>query len=574
MKITPAVLASVLAAFLATSFAGAIQAQVAKDQVDARPLPHLVKQDGRFALFVDDAPYLMLGAQVENTASWPAMLPKVWPAMEYLHVNTVEMPVYWEQFEPQPGKYDYTMVDSLLKEARQHEVRLVLLWFGTYKDGSQHYMPEWMKLDLVRYPHMVDRDGQAVDSPSPFAAASLDADKSAFAALMQRLKETDPQRTVIMVQVENEAGSWDSVRDFSPAAQKLFDAPVPPEILSAMRVKTDSPSPNWQQAFGLDADEYFHAWSVAKYVGQVAAAGKAVYPLPMYANAALRDPLHPGAPGRPGVPDNYESGGPTDNVLSIWKVAAPALDLLAPDNYQTDPDAYLKVLELYHRDDNALFLPETGRPFNARFFFSVLGYQAIGFSPSGSNTEGEFPLTEASKAREEFLEPWAKNYRLIGPMQREIARLNFEGKLQAVAEEKGKAMQTMPFGSWKAEVSYGPRRGGASAAEVKAEPRGRALVAQLSENQFLVTGYYCRVDFRPAGSEQQRKSGQIVDGSGQNPSALIDGKWQHRLFLRVEEGRYENGVFKFLRIWNGDETDWGLRFDEEPVVLRVTLATY
>jgi hypothetical protein len=132
----------------------------------------------------------------------------------------------------------------------------------------------------------------------------------------------------------------------------------------------------------------------------------------------------------------------------------------------------------------------------------------------------------------------------------------------------------MPFGSWKAEVSYEPRRRVAPTAVVNHEPKGRVLVAQLAENQFLVTGYYCRVDFRPAGTEQQRKSGQIVEGTGQNPSALIDGKWQHRLFLRVEEGRYENGVFKFLRVWNGDETDWGLRFDEEPVVLRVTLATY
>jgi hypothetical protein len=569
MKMTSAL----LAALSATLVVATIHAQV-QTQVKERPLPRLAHKDGRYALMVDDAPYLVLAAQVRNSSAWPSRLPKLWPVLEYMHVNTVETPVYWEQTEPKPGQYDFTLVDMLLNEARQHKVHLVLLWFATWKNGSQHYMPEWMKLAPERYPHMIGQNGEAVDSPSPHASASLEADKSAFAALMRHLKEADPQRTVIMVQVENEPGSWGSVRDFSPAAQKLFEAPAPSELLKALHVQTATASPNWQEAFGADADEYFHAWSVAKYVGQVAAAGKAVYPLPMYANAALRDPLHPGAPGRPGVPDNYESGGPTDNVLSIWKVAAPALDLLAPDNYQTDPDAYLKVLELYHRDDNALFLPETGRPFNARFFFSVLGYQAIGFSPSGGNTEGEFPLTEASKAREEFLEPWAKNYRLIGPMQREIARLNFEGKLQAVAEEKGKAMQTMPFGSWKAEVSYGPRRGGASAAEVKAEPRGRALVAQLSENQFLVTGYYCRVDFRPAGTEQQRKSGQIVEGSGQNPSALIDGKWQHRLFLRVEEGRYENGVFKFLRIWNGDETDWGLRFDEEPVVLRVTLATY
>jgi hypothetical protein len=360
---------------------------------------------------------------------------------------------------------------------------------------------------------------------------------------MRHLKAADPQRTVIMVQVENEAGTWGHVRDYSPTAQKLFAAPVPTEVLSAMQVKAASPSPNWQEAFGPEAEVCFHAWSVAKYVGQVAAAGKAVYPLPLYANAALRNPLKPGAPG------SYESGGPTDNVLAIWKVAAPALDILAPDIYQHDAAAYLKVLELYHRDDNPLFVPETAGAANARFFFLALGHQTIGFSPFGMDyTPDRDDAARSSKPRDEFLTPWAMNYRLIGPMQREIARLNFEGKLQATAEEKGKVMDTLSFGLWDAEVWYGATRN--HPAVGNPEPTGRILVAQLKDSQFLVTGFFCRVDFRPAGAEQ------------------------HRQFLRVEEGSYENGAFKFLRIWNGDETDLGLNFVGEPVVLRVSLATY
>ena len=511
-------------------------------QTKERPIPRVVKKDGRFALLVDDAPYLILGAQTHNSSDWPAMLPKVWAAMEYLNVNTVEIPVYWEQFEARRGQYDYTAIDTLLTQARQHRLRLVLLWFGTWKNGSQHYMPEWMKLAPERYPHVVGKDGRAVDSPSPYATASLDADKRAFSALMRHLKANDPQRTVILVQVENEPGTWGSLRDYSPEAQKLFAAPVPPEILSAMQVKAVEPSPNWQEAFGGEAEVNFHAWSVAKYVGQVAAAGKAAYALPLYANAALRDPLKPGAPG------SYESGGPTDNVLPIWKVAAPALDILAPDIYQDDPAAYLKVLELYNRDDNPLFVPETGGAANARFFFAALGLQAIGYSPFGMDSTGDRDTPEANRAREEFLKPWAMNYRLIGPMQREIAQLNFEGKLQAVAEEKGKVSQTLPFGAWNAVVSYGASRNNRAAGNPA--PVGRVLVAQLKDNQFLVAGYFCRVDFRPAGAGQQRQ------------------------FLRVEEGTYQDGVFKFLRIWNGDETDWGLNFGAEPVVLRVSLATY
>jgi hypothetical protein len=522
---------AVLAAFLAASVVATLPAQVKES-----PIPRLVKKDGRYALMVDGAPYLMLGAQTHNSSAWPAMLPKVWTAMEFLHVNTMETPVYWEQFEPKPGQYDHSVIDALLAGARQHHVRLVLLWFGTWKNGSQHYTPEWMKLAPERYPHLIDKNGHAADSPTPFAAATLEADKKAFTAFMQYLKEADAQRTVIMVQVENEPGTWGPVRDYSPAAQKLFEAPVPAEVLTAMQVKPASSTATWQEAFGGEAEVCFHAWAVAKYVGQVAAAGKAVYPLPLYANAALRDPIKPGAPG------TYESGGPTDNVIPIWKVMAPALDVVAPDIYMNDEAPYLKVLELYHRDDNALFVPETGGPaVNARFFFTALGLQAIGYSPFGMDYTNPRNTPES-------LAPWALNYKLIAPMQRQIARLNFEGKLQAVAEKQGEASEILKFGAWNAMVSWGNARG--ERTERNAEPTGRILVAQLKENQFLVAGFHTRVDFRPAEA----------------------GKF--RQFLKVEEGVYENGVFKFLRIWNGDETDWGLNFGAEPLVLRVSVATY
>jgi beta-galactosidase GanA len=510
-------------------------------QVKESPIPRLVQKDGRYALFVDGAPFLMLGAQVHNSSAWPEVLPKVWPAMEYLHVNTVEAPVYWEQFEPRQGQFDYSVVDTLLAQAREHRLRLVILWFGTWKNGSQHYMPEWMKLAPERYPHMVDKNGRPVDSPSPYAAASLEADKRAFTAFMSHLKAADPQRTVLLVQVENEAGTWQMQRDYSPEAQRLFEAPVPADVVKAMGAHPASPNASWQEVFGPEAEVCFHAWSVARYIQQVAAAGKAAYPLPLYANAALRDPIKPGAPG------TYESGGPTDNVIPIWKVAAPALDIVAPDIYMSDSTPYLKVLELYHRGDNALFVPETGGNNGvARFFFSALGLQAIGYSPFGMDyTENR---RGPNAKPEDALEPWAQNYRLIGPMMRQIARLNFEGKLQAVAEEKGKPTQTLAFGPWNAIVSYGASQD--RPAPGNPDPVGRALVAQLADNQFLVTGFHGRVDFRPADAAKQRQ------------------------FLRVEEGAYENGVFKPVRIWNGDETDWGLNFGASPVVLRVSVATY
>jgi hypothetical protein len=529
------------------------------------PVPRIVERDGRFALLVDGAPYLMLGAQSNNSSDWPGTLDKVWPAIEYLHANTLETPIYWEQFEPEPGRFDYSQIDLILKQARAHHAHLVLLWFGTWKNGSQHYMPEWMKLKPEIYTHVRNKEGELVDSPSPFAQAALEADKRAFTEFMKHLKEVDAERTVLMVQVENETGTWGAERDYSPEAEKLFAGPVPAEVLKAMGKAAGSAS--WRDAFGAEADVNFHAWAVAKYVEEIAAAGKAVYPLPLYVNAALRDPFK-------GAPGTYESGGPTDNVLAIWKAEAPAIDVLAPDIYLPDTASYLKVLELYHRADNALFVPETlGSKSAARFMFSALGLQAIGYSPFGLDyTRTMRPQGGEPVSKDAFLDPTAENYELIGPMMRDVARLNFEGKLQATAEVEGEATQTLHFGDWDAVVSYGGGRGGM--AKGNAEPLGRALVAQLKENQFLVAGYFCRVDFRPAGTEAQRKAGHIVNGSGQIPSAQIDGKWVHRQFLKVEEGTYENGVFKFGRILNGDQTDWGVGLGAEPVVVRVSVGTY
>ena len=320
---------------------------VLRAQEKEHPIPRLVTKDGRHALLVDGEPYLILGGQSDNSSTWPKMLPGVWQVIEEMNANTLEIPVYWEQIEPEEGTYDFSMVDLLLEQAREREVRLVLLWFATWKNGSNHYMPVWMKRQPKKYPNVVGKDGKPVDSPSPHALATREADAKAFAALMRHLKEADPQHTVIMVQVENEPGTWGSVRDYSEEAERLFRQPVPeallkPEVLKALGVDAHSKG-TWSEVFGERADEYFHAWSVASYIEYVAAAGRAVYPLPMYVNVALRWPF-----GNPPA-TNYESGGPTDNVIPIWKAAAPSLCLLAPDIYLQGDEPVLKVIELYAR---------------------------------------------------------------------------------------------------------------------------------------------------------------------------------------------------------------------------------
>jgi beta-galactosidase GanA len=513
-------------------------------QTNESTLPHLIQKDGHHALIVDGTPFLILGAQCNNSSAWPSTLPKVWSAVEAAQVNTLEIPVYWEQFEPEQGKFDYSLVDQILGGARDHKVRLLFLWFATWKNGSSHYLPMWMKRQPELCPRIIGKTGRRIDSPSPHAPALLEADSRAFRAFMHHLKEADPQHTVIMVQVENEPGSWDTVRDYSPAAQKLFTAPVPAELLKALGKESRAGS-DWAAVFGRDADEFFQAWSVAHYIGQVAAAGKAEYPLPLYCNAALRDPLT-----QP-VASSYESGGPTDNVLDIWKTAAPAVDVLAPDIYMGDSAHYLKVMELYNRPDNALFIPETiGSPTGTRYCYAALARGAIGWAPFGIDSPHR---TFEATPGDPTLNPIAINCRVLNPMMRELAQLAFEGRLQAAVEEKDEYQQTLPLGRWQAVVTFGPPTGGYGRnPKGNPEPVGRMLVAPLGENEFLVTGYMCRVDFKIA---------EAAAGA-------------QREFLRVEEGSYDGGVFRPTRIWNGDETDWGLNFGSAPQVLRVQLATY
>ncbi|WRL51097.1 DUF5597 domain-containing protein [Luteimonas sp. R10] len=509
------------------------------------PIPKLVTENGRHALLVDGEPFLILGAQVNNSSNYPAALDKVWPAIDVLEPNTVMVPIAWEQVEPVEGEFDFSFVDTLLAQARERELRLVLLWFATWKNNGPNYAPAWVKLDNDRFPRVITADGKTLNSLSPLAASTLGADTKAFVQLMRHLKRADPQRTVIMVQPQNEPGTYGAPRDFSPMAQRAFDGPVPDALVKGL----DRQPGTWREVFGNDADEFFHAWHVAHYIDQVAAAGKAEYPLPMYVNGALRDPFDPGLPGQ------YESGGPTDNVLDIYKLAAPHIDLLAPDIYMREYEKYTTVLDRYSRPDNALFVAETGNdtPY-ARFFFSVLGQQAIGWSPFGIDYTGysNWPLG-AKCLDEETLAPFALNYDLVRPAARVLAKLSFEGKVHGTAEQDGEPVQQLELNDrWNAVITYGvPQFWFQGEPPGNPEPMGAALIAELGPDEFLVTGYHARVTIVPADETV------------------------NMIYERVEEGTYDgDGQWRFQRVWNGDQTDYGLNFSSAVQLLRVELAEW
>jgi beta-galactosidase GanA len=516
-------------------------------------LPRIDKRGAHPTLIVDGAPYLMLAAQVNNSSAWAASMPAVWPAMETLGVNTVEAPVYWETLEPTEGQFDYGQVDMLLEQARVHHVHLVLLWFGTWKNGSPGYAPAWVKADQKRFPLATNAEGKQFFSLSPFGEQTLAADTKAFTALMQHLKEADAQHTVILLQVENETGMWGNTRDHSAAAEKAFTQTVPAGVMRAMG-KTGGG--DWQAVFGKDADEYFYAWAIARYVNHVAAAGKSVDPLPMYVNAALRDPLHDGGPG------SFESGAPVYDALPLWHAMTPAIDAIAPDIYMPGYADYTAVMQQYALGWNPFFIPETGNStVFAHYFFAALGKGAFGWSPFGMDETGyaNYPLG-AAKIDDEALAPFALNYAIVKPMMRELAQWNGEDRVRGAAESPEVHSQTLTFADvdgkpaeWTATVSYGlPSFYTNKPAPGNAQPEGEALVVELGPDAFLVTGVHCRVDF----------------------NSVAKGAKQQRMWLSVEEGQYVDGTWKGSRLWNGDQTDYGLNFTGMPQVLRVKLTRF
>jgi hypothetical protein len=380
---------------------------------------------------------------------------------------------------------------------------------------------------------------------SPNSRNTLEADKAAFTALMRHLKQIDAeQRTVLMIQVENESGNIGSVRDNSPESNQEFAGAVPADLLAA----TNKQPGSWSQVFGSDADEIFQVYHQAKYINAIAAAGKAEFAIPCYINVWIDAPaaeLPQRQVDNPGIA--YPSGGAVQKMVGLWRKLAPAIDMIGPDIYVDNSAFYRELIKTYHRPDNPLWIPETGRDDSyGKYFFYALGEGAIGFSPFGVDQSGWNILGD---------QPWkahANNFALIGPMSSEIARLEFEGKLKTAVEEPGQTAQELDFGGWQATVAFGfPQPDGHPAPGTK-DAHAAALVAQLGPDEFLVTGVDASVSFHLPGKLP----------------------WIRSQIVSAELGAYENGVWKPLRLLNGDETDRGLRFHQGTEVVRVLMGRF
>lgn len=463
----------------------------------AEEIPRLARRGDATQLLVDGKPFLILGGELGNsTASSLPYLEKQWPTLKALNLNTVLAPVQWDQIEPVEGRFDFTVIDGVIAQARAHDTRLVLLWFGSWKNSMSTYVPAWVKRDGRRFPLARSADGKVQEILSPAVPATMAADAKAFAALMTHLKVIDgDKRTVLMIQVENEIGMLPSARDHSAAAEADFQKPVPAAVLKATG-KTETG--RWERVFGPgDAtDELYQAWTYGRFVEAVAGAGQKAYPLPMYVNAALN---------RPGVaPGGYPSAGPLPHLYDVWKAAAPSV-FQAPDIYYPD---FTRWAALYDRPGNPVFAPEADQagkaeaPANAFWLFGQ--HDAIGFSPFSIESVGDpagNPLSGAYALLGE-LTPVILAHQGQGAMRGFRPPVGYDGTVDA-------APQTATMGDWTMKVSFvdpwTPK-------DKQLFAGHGGLVIQLAADEFLVAGSGITLTFGEGVGLERVREGRYVDG--------------------------------------------------------------
>jgi beta-galactosidase GanA len=518
---------------LSAGLISAVPAAAAKaPPVQGADIPHLADHGTTKQLVVDGKPFLVLAGELSNSsASSLDYLATTWPTLKAAGLNTVVAPVEWDQIEPAQGKYDFTVVDGMLKQARQNNMHLVLLWFGAWKNSMSTYAPSFIKHDYATYSKAQDDKHQPQDILSPFDPDTLKADQTAFAALLTHLKQTDTAHTVIMVQVENEIGMLPVVRDYSPQAEAAFNGPVPAELIAYLKAHHDTLHPyvrglweahgtkdagTWAEVFGttIEAQEVFQAWYFARFADQLTQAGKAAYPLPMYVNVALN------RPGR--APGQYPSAGPLPHLFDVWKAAGPDIDLIAIDMYFPN---YAEWADKFKRPDNPFFTPESnqaGRPdAGANAFYSFGQLDGISFSPFAIDKltpANSGSLTQAYDVLKQ-LTPEILAAQGTGKMRGFRSRVSYDG----IADE---SPQTFVLGGYRFTVNFVEPF---VAKDTQTVANNGGLIIQTGDNSFIVAGQGITVTFEDADARMAVGIEQIVEGK------YVDGVWKPGRWLNGDE---------------------------------------
>lgn len=510
---------------------------------------------------VDGKPYFSIGGQLNNSSTYHREdCVRAYDAALEMGMNTVAAPIYWELLEPECGTYCFDQVEMVISEAEKKGLKLVLLWFGTWKNGTSRFIPEWMKLDGETYRTCMKKGGVKSYILSPICKTTMEKDAQAFSALMSYVEKRNTNGTVLCVQVENEPGFLGTVRDYSPEAEAAYQAEVPEELTSWVKTLNagkvyeswqaagGKEEGNWKEFFGHDAQEMFSAWLVSRYVDYVAAAGKAVSKLPLYANVWLREQKL----RRPGL--DYPSGGAVSTTLDLWKKFAPHLDCIAPDIYIQDRLGYLEQCEIYKRPDNILYIPESGAgETNSRYLFEAIEKYEL--------TSLHVFAIDSIYDGAGNLKPNAAEFKdtvtVLTSLKPLLEKYQGDGKFYAVAKYEGMATQYLDFGDYIARACFYTMTGDTHMVHLDShhnafeyvDQQGYGLIVYLGNGEFYVAGKGFRLElFKKEDMDEMNDALWTEFPAGRNLP-----------YLRVDEGRMnDDGVFEVTRRRNGDETDFGI----------------
>ena len=502
----------------------------------------------------------ILGGELSNSAATSIEdIDRVMPRMRALGLNTVLVPVYWELTEPEEGRFDFSLVDRLLTAAREQQLRVVVLWFGAWKNSMSCYAPGWFKTDTRRFPRAMTAGGRQLEMASVFSRQVLEADLKAFSALMRHLADRDRGHgTVAMVQIENEVGMLESARDHSPAADSAYRQPMPAAISKICAVEAGT---TWEQAYGDDpyGQERFMAYHYARYIEQLAKAARAVSDVPLYVNAAMNS--------RGRKPGEYPSAGPLAHLYPIWHTAAPTLDLLAPDIYDT---GYRQWAAQYDLPGNPLFVPESRCCENSgvRALYTFGEHHAVGFSPFAIDQASETGTRSVTEAYRLLRQLYANAdvRSALSPQPADRRRswgflFDQEDKERSVADAPDSVVITARH---YYTLPWYPR-----ASDGSTWPEGGALLVRLARYDYLLAGSGIVVDFKTPGELSVDEARQLGE-DGFTLAATAAGRQQPaagrttspavtRLgLLSVDEVSVgPDGDIRYLRRHNGDQTHQG-----------------
>lgn len=504
----------------------------------------------------DGRPFMPIGVQTHNSSSGTGLVDASLRVLKQFGGNTLEAPVYWNAVEPEEGQYDFTLVRDVIDRVRKIGAHLILLWFGMSKNGHPNYAPEYIKLQPERYHLAVGHDGAAVMSLSPHCRATLEKDKAAFLAMLSFVDGYDgDEGTVLAVQIENEMGYANTDRDYSEEAETDYRKEVPEELqgLEFPDMWGDGPkeagpsaSP-WKRRFGRYAHEAFSAWYTARYIEELAAAGKEIRKLPFYTNVFVGENAYEEAGAC------YNAGAGVSRMLDLWKRAAPSLDLIAPDIYNPTLHDYRRICTAYKREDNPLFIPESpvsGMPNAMNLIVAAGQFEAEGVACFGA----ESALDENGGILPES-EDIALSMRTIAAIAPLLIRYHGKGCIYGFAQEEFESYRYVKLPDYHVVVRYtncNPQTFGytgdvaSASGRRKKERRGRAILVQTGPQEFYLCGAGAMAEFiRRPDPLEENSYGELISRC----SSQLN-------FLSVEEGHFEEGEFVCDFRRNGDETNF------------------